>query len=95
MSEGNDRSKFRGNVSNNAKRSEIGSWSLLLRFDGDINHSIIALGDIGEELKIKSCGFSSTGFIVKLHVDILDSSTNNRCGFSTTAPYYEGFWFEI
>ncbi|GIY38591.1 hypothetical protein CEXT_445671 [Caerostris extrusa] len=50
-------SKFRGNVSNNAKRSQIGSWSLLLRFDGYINHSVIALGDIGEESKIKSCGF--------------------------------------
>ncbi|GIY38590.1 hypothetical protein CEXT_445661 [Caerostris extrusa] len=50
---------------------------------------------LAKNLKIKSCGFCTAGFIVRLHMGILDSSTNNQCGFSTTAPYYEGFWFEI
>ncbi|GIY48531.1 hypothetical protein CDAR_118771 [Caerostris darwini] len=87
--------KFRGNVSNNAKRSQIGSWFLLYTSAATLLIPPLLWAILAKNLKLNPAAFVALDLLSDCAWTFWTPPLITCCGFSTTSPYYEGFWFEI
>ncbi|GIY48529.1 hypothetical protein CDAR_118761 [Caerostris darwini] len=87
--------KFRGNVSNNTKRSEIGSWSPLYASTATLIIPSLLWAILAKNLKLNPAASVALDLLSGCTWTFWTPPLITCCGFSTTSPYYEGFWFEI